>query len=60
MEDVKMFDDDNSLFGDLFDFDGDGKTDVFEEALGFAMLDDLFNEEKAAEDDGFDDDDEDF
>ena len=55
-----MMFDENGLFGDLFDFDGDGTTDVFEEALGFAMLDDMLREEEEADDEGFDDDDEDF
>ena len=51
-----MMFDENGLSGDLFDFDGDGKTDIFEEAVGFAMLDDMLREEEEAYDEGFDDD----
>ena len=40
---MAMFFDD--LFGSLFDLDGDGKTDLFEEALVFTMLDELEKEE---------------
>ena len=41
---MAMFFDD--LFGSLFDLDGDGKTDLFEEALVFTMLDELEKEER--------------
>lgn len=44
---------DDGFFDSLFDLDGDGNTDVFEEAAGFMMLDELMNEEQdeADEDD---------
>lgn len=37
-----MFDD---IFGGMFDFDGDGHTDFIEEAIGFAILDEMSKEE---------------
>ena len=37
---------DDGFFDPLFDLDGDGNTDVFEEAAGFMMLDELMNEEQ--------------
>lgn len=39
-----MFDD---VFGEMFDFDGDGHTDFMEEATGFAILDELTKEEES-------------
>lgn len=43
-----MFDD---IFGGLFDFNGDGETDLAEEVLGFAMLDELIDDEADDSDD---------
>lgn len=33
-------------FGGLFDFDRDGHTDMFEAGLGFAIMQDLFEDDK--------------
>lgn len=41
-----MFDE---LFGGMFDFNGDGHTDFFKEATGFAIIDEITKE--AYEDD---------
>ena len=45
------------LFGDLFDFNNDGKLDAFEKAAEFGVLADMMDEEENEEDD---DDEEDF
>lgn len=37
-----MFDE---LFGEIFDFNGDGNTDFAEETIGFAVIEDMMNEE---------------
>lgn len=34
------------VLGEMFDFNGDGALDVFEQATEFAFLNDLFEEEK--------------
>ena len=34
-----------SIFGGMFDFNHDGNTDVFEQAVGFAILDGLSKED---------------
>ena len=34
------------LFGDLFDFDGDGTTDAFETALGLSIVFSIGEDEK--------------
>ena len=36
----------NGLFGGLFDFDGDGKKNAFENAAEFSFLSDLESEER--------------
>lgn len=36
----------NGLFGDLFDFDGDGKLDGFEEAMEFGFFNMILEDEK--------------
>ena len=41
------------IFGDLFDLDGNGKLDWFEETMEFMLLEEL---EKELEDDDFSDD----
>ena len=33
-------------FGGLFDFDRDGHTDMFEAGLGFAIMQDLFEDDE--------------
>lgn len=43
-----------SIFGNLFDFNRDGNTDVFEQAMGFAILDELSKEDEEGEDEGED------
>ena len=42
------------LFGNMFDFNRDGHTDVGEAAVGFAIVDEVMKEEesKAASDSG--------
>ena len=50
------------LFGDLFDFDGDGATDAFETALGLSIVLSIGEDEKentTVEDDDFNELDED-
>ena len=47
----------NSIFGNIFDFDGDGKVDLSEEIVGFGILHEIEKEEKADDDFGFDFDD---
>lgn len=36
----------DDIFGGLFDFDGDGKTDAFELGLGFAIMDEMDRESR--------------
>ena len=42
----------NGIFGDLFDFNGDGNLDALEQGLEFMFLNELMNEDS---DDDFDD-----
>lgn len=46
---------DNGLFGDLFDFDGDGKLNSFERTADFGLfcqiMDDMEREEEEKEED---------
>ena len=42
----------NGIFGDLFDFNGDGSLDALEQGLEFMLLNELMNED---DDDDFDD-----
>ena len=49
-----MFDD---IFGGMFDFNGDGHTDFMEEAIGFAILDEMTKEDKLDDYDSDSDDD---
>ena len=37
------------MLGEMFDFNGDGTLDVFEQASGFAFLNDLFEENEKTE-----------
>ena len=48
-----MFDD---VFGGMFDFNGDGHTDVAEEALGFAVMEDMMSEDESSDDSDYDSD----
>ena len=50
-----MFDE---LFGGMFDFNGDGHTDFAEEAMGYAIMEDMMSEEDSSDDSDFDTDDE--
>ena len=44
------------IFGDLFDFNGDGNLDCFEQGLEFMLLDELLKEDEECDDlDDFDD-----
>ena len=43
-----MFDD--SIFGGLFDLDGDGKLDLFEQDLEFMAISELMEEEETDSD----------
>ena len=38
------------IFGGIFDFNGDGHTDFSEEAIGFAIMDDMMNDEDRSDD----------
>lgn len=42
-----MFDD---IFGGMFDFNGDGHTDIAEESLGSVVMEDMMSEEDSADD----------
>lgn len=46
-----MFDD---IFGGMFDFNGDGHTDFMEKATGFAVMEEIMNDDADNESD-FDD-----
>lgn len=46
-----MFSDD--IFGSMFDFNGDGVTDIAEEAVGLCIFDEMFSD---GEDDTCEDD----
>lgn len=41
------------IFGDLFDFNGDGNLDCFEQGLEFMLLNELMNED--SDDDEYED-----
>lgn len=43
-----MFDD---FFGGMFDFNGDGHTDLTEQATGFAVLDEMSKEDESDDSD---------
>ncbi len=47
--------DNDDFFGGMFDFDGDGKTDAVEAAIGFQILDEMNREDD--EDEDYDDED---
>lgn len=48
---VIMFDD---LLGGMFDFNGDGHTDFTEEAVGFAVIEDMMSDEDSPDESEFD------
>ena len=50
----------NDLFGDFFDFNGDGDTDLFEEVVGMNIIKDIEKENNGDFDDDFSDFDDDF
>ena len=50
-----MFDD---VFGGMFDFNGDSHTDFAEEAIGFAVMEDMMSDEDSPEESEFDSEDE--
>lgn len=39
----------NGIFGDLFDLNGDGNLDYFEQGLEFMLLDELLKEDEEDE-----------
>ena len=45
----------SDLFGDLFDFNGDGKVDPDEEFMGFLLLSGAFGKENGDDPDGEED-----
>lgn len=50
-----------NLFGNLFDFNGDGKTDFIEEMMGLEILDEIErDEQKKRRDEFFDEECEEF
>ena len=48
----------NDVFCGMFDFNGDGHTDYAEEALGFAVMEDMMIEEDSVNEPEFDSEDE--
>lgn len=47
----------NGIFGDTFDFDGDGKLDIIEQAAELAFIATIIEEEEIDEGEETDDDD---
>lgn len=45
----------NSLFGGMFDFNGDGEVDSAETALGFALLDEISGDDEEDSEEDFED-----
>ena len=41
----------NNIFGGMFDFNGDGHTDFLEEATGFAIMNEMMNEDDESNND---------
>ena len=46
----------DDLFGGIFDFNGDGHTDFEEDALGFAVMEDMMSEDESSDDSDYDSD----
>lgn len=40
----------DDIFGGMFDLNGDGHTDFAEEAVGFAIMEDMMSEEDGEDD----------
>lgn len=47
----------NGIFGDTFDFDGDGKLDIIEQAAELTFIETVIEEEEIDEGEETDDDD---
>lgn len=45
----------NGIFGDIFDFDGDGKLNIIEQAAELAFIANIIEDEETDEDDEDDD-----
>ena len=43
--------DNDDFFGGMFDFNGDGRTDLIETAIGYQVLDEMAREEGEEQDD---------
>ena len=41
----------NGIFGDIFDFDGDGRLDIIEQAAEFAFIADIIEDEETDDED---------
>ena len=41
----------NGIFGDIFDFDGDGKLDIIEQAAELAFIANIIEDEETDDDD---------
>ena len=41
----------NGIFGDIFDFDGDSKLDIIEQAAELAFIADIIEDEEADDED---------
>ena len=41
----------NGIFGDIFDFDGDGKLDIIEQAAELAFIVNIIEDEETDDDD---------
>ena len=46
-----MFWDNDHFFGGMFDFDGDGRTDAIEAAIGFQILDEMSRKDDEGDND---------
>lgn len=47
----------NGIFGDIFDFDGDGKLDIIEQAAELAFIATIIEEEEKRTREDYDEDD---
>ena len=45
----------NGIFGDIFDFDGDGKLNIIEQAAELTFIETLIEDEESDDDDEDDD-----
>ena len=46
----------NGIFGDIFDFDGDGRLDIIEQAAELEFIADIIEDEETDDEDDEDDD----